>query len=54
MITLLLVAQLTCAEVNWLLDGIEKAEISVKDKAELKLHFLQYKPDDCERENVRR
>ena len=54
MIELLLSAQLTCADANWILDGIEKADLPVVQRAELKLAVLENMPENCERTNVRR
>ena len=54
MIEFLLSVQLTCAEVNWILDGIEKADLSAVQRAELKIAVLENMPENCERENVRR
>ena len=51
MIELLLAAQLTCSDAYWLLDGIEKSDISQTIKSDLKIEIIKAMPDNCDRED---
>ena len=51
MIELLLAAQLSCADGYWVLDGLERAELSEAVKADMKLTVLESMPDNCNRED---
>ena len=51
MIELLLAAQLSCADGYWILDGLERSDMSEVVKADLKLTVLESMPEDCNRED---
>ena len=48
MIELLLAATLSCADAAWILQGVERTDLSVGQKAEIKIEILKEMPDDCD------
>ena len=50
MIVLLLSATLSCSEGQWILQGIEKTELTRSEKTDLKMEIWSAMPDDCKKE----
>ena len=49
MIDLLLAAQLSCADAYWILDGLDRADLTELVRADMKLTVIESMPDDCKR-----
>ena len=51
MITLILASMLSCADGYWIIEGIDKSNITNKQKSELRIEILSSMPEHCSKEN---
>ena len=51
MIELLMAAQLSCADAYWILDGLDRADLTELVRTDMKLTVIESMPDDCNRED---
>ena len=44
---LLLASMLTCADAQWIINGVNSTDMPQVDKSEVIIEVIQHMPDDC-------